>query len=100
VVLGITQLPKPIPLHRQRQLLKRNNNKANPPAKNKQPPPYNTFEGIASGINPMKGIVIADENGNKAGQFHVFQKKLAGAAAKDKAYGLDSAILDLTAFML
>jgi hypothetical protein len=27
----------------------------------------------------------------------VFQKKLAGAAADDKAYGLDSAILDLTA---
>jgi hypothetical protein len=45
----------------------------------------------------MKGVVIADGNGNKAGQFRVFQKKLAGAAADDKAYGLDSAILELTA---
>jgi hypothetical protein len=45
----------------------------------------------------MKGIVIADGNGNKVGQFRVFQKKLAGAAADDKAYGLDSAILDLIA---
>jgi hypothetical protein len=72
--------------------------KANPPAKKKQPPPQkSTFLGIASGVNPMKGIVIADGNGNKAGQFRVFQKKLAGSAAEDKAYGLDSAILDLTA---
>jgi hypothetical protein len=45
----------------------------------------------------VKGIVIADGNGNKAGQFRVFQKKLAGAAADDKAYGLDLAILDLIA---
>jgi hypothetical protein len=45
----------------------------------------------------MKGIVVADGNGNKAGQFRVFQKKLMGAAADDKAYGLDSAILDLIA---
>jgi hypothetical protein len=45
----------------------------------------------------MKGIVIAQGNGNMSGQFCVFQKKLAGAAADDKAYGLDSAILDLTA---
>jgi hypothetical protein len=43
----------------------------------------------------MKGIVIAHGNGNLAGQFRVFQKKLAGAAADDMAYGLDSAILDL-----
>jgi hypothetical protein len=49
--------------------------KANPPAKKKQPPPQkSTFLGIASGVNPMKGIVIADGNGNKAGQFRVFQK--------------------------
>jgi hypothetical protein len=45
----------------------------------------------------MKGIVIADGNDNKAGHFRVFQKKLTGSAAEDKAYGLDSAILDLTA---
>jgi hypothetical protein len=45
----------------------------------------------------MKGMVIADGNGNKAGQFRVFQKKLAGSAAEDKAYGLFLAILDLTA---
>jgi hypothetical protein len=45
----------------------------------------------------MKGIVITQGNGDMAGQFHMFQKKLAGAAADDKAYGLDSAILDLIA---
>jgi hypothetical protein len=45
----------------------------------------------------MKGIVIAQGNGNLAGQFRLFQKKLAGAAAEDKAYGLDSSILDLVA---
>jgi hypothetical protein len=45
----------------------------------------------------MKGIVIAQSNGNLAGKFSVFQRKLAGAAADDKAYGLDSAILDLVA---
>jgi hypothetical protein len=48
----------------------------------------------------MKGIVITQGNGNMSGQFHVFQKKLAGAAADDKAYRLDSAILDLTGFRL
>jgi hypothetical protein len=72
--------------------------KANPPDKKKQPPPQkSTFLGIASGVSPMKGIVIADGNGNKAGQFRVFQNKLAGSAAEDKVYGLDLAILDLTA---
>jgi hypothetical protein len=70
------------------------------PAKKKQPQQHatkSTFEGIASGVTPMKGIVIAQDNGNMAGQFRTFQKKLAGAAADDKAYGLDSAILDLIA---
>jgi hypothetical protein len=43
----------------------------------------------------MKGIVIAQDNGNMSGQFRMFQKKLTGAATVDKAYGLDSAILDL-----
>jgi hypothetical protein len=43
----------------------------------------------------MKGIVIAQGNRNLAGQFRVFQKKLAGAAAESKAYRLDSVILDL-----
>jgi hypothetical protein len=71
--------------------------KANPPAKKKQPPPKNTFKGIASGVNPMKGIVFADGNGSKAGQFCLFQKKLTRAAAEDKEYGLDLTILDLTA---
>jgi hypothetical protein len=73
------------------------NQKANPPAKKKQQqqPVKSTFEGNASGVNPMKGIVIAQGNGNMAGQFRVFQTKLAGAAAE--AYGLDSAILDLIA---
>jgi hypothetical protein len=75
------------------------NQKSNPPAKKKstQQAVKYIFEGIASGVNPMKGIVVADGNGNKAGQFRVFQKKLAGAAADDKAYGLDSAIIDLIA---
>jgi hypothetical protein len=45
----------------------------------------------------MKGTVIAHGKGNLAGQYCLFQKKLAGAAANDKAYGLDSAILDLVA---
>jgi hypothetical protein len=75
------------------------NQKANPPAKKKQQqqPVKSTFKGNASGVNPMKGIVIAQGNGNMAGQFRVFQTKLAGAAADDKAYGLDSAILELIA---
>jgi hypothetical protein len=45
----------------------------------------------------MKYIVIAQGNGNLPCQFRVLQKKLAGAAANDKTYGLDSAILELTA---
>jgi hypothetical protein len=56
-----------------------------------------TFEGIARGISPMKGIVIAQGNGNMSGQSCVFQRKLAGAAADNQAYGLDSAILELAA---
>jgi hypothetical protein len=74
------------------------NQKATPATKKKQSQIVKTtFEGIASGFNPMKGIVIAQGNGNMSGKFRVFQKKLAGAAADDKAYGLDSAILDLIA---
>jgi hypothetical protein len=45
----------------------------------------------------MKGIVIAQGNGNMSGQFRVYQKKMAGSTADDKAYGLDSAILELIA---
>jgi hypothetical protein len=45
----------------------------------------------------MTGIVIAQGNGNMSGQFRLFQKKLTGAAANDKAYGLDPSILELTA---
>jgi hypothetical protein len=45
----------------------------------------------------MKGITIAHGRGNMAGLFRVFQEKLAGAAAEDKSYGLDSSILDLVA---
>jgi hypothetical protein len=75
------------------------NHKPNPPAKKKQPQQAvkSKFEGIASGVTPMKGIVIAQGNGNMSGQFRVFQRKLAGAAADDEAYGLDSAILELIA---
>lgn len=43
----------------------------------------------------MKGAVLAQGNGNLTRQLRVFQEKLAGATAGDKAYGLDSAILDL-----
>jgi hypothetical protein len=80
---------------RKKQHQQQKSPKTNPPAK-KKPPPKPTFEGIASGVSPMKGIVIAQGNGNMSGQFRVYQKKLAGSAADDKAYGLDSAILDLT----
>jgi hypothetical protein len=77
------------------------NQKANPhTTKKKQIQPQtvkSNFDGIASGVSPMKGVVIAQGSGNLAGQFRVFQKKLAGAAADDKAYGLDSSILDLVA---
>jgi hypothetical protein len=79
--------------HQQQQ----KNQMANPvTVKKKQPQVVkSTFEGIASGMSPMKGIVIAQDNGNLAGQFRVFQKKLAGATVDDKAYGLDSSIIDL-----
>jgi hypothetical protein len=77
------------------------NQKLNPQTtKKKQTQPQTVksiFDGIASGVSPMKGIVIAQGSGNLAGKFCVFQKKLAGAAANDKAYGLDSSILDLVA---
>jgi hypothetical protein len=81
--------------HQQQQ----KNQKSNPTAAKKKQPQVvkSTFEGIASGVSPMKGTVIAQGDGNLAGQFRVFQKKLAGAAADDKAYGLDSSILDLIA---
>jgi hypothetical protein len=54
-----------------------------------------TFDGIASGSNPMKGVVIAQGNGNLSEQFRIYLNKLAGSAADDKAYGLDSTILEL-----
>jgi hypothetical protein len=73
--------------------------KANPQAKKKQPQKTvkSKFEVIASSVNPIKGITIAQNNGNMSGLFCVFQKKLTGSAADDKAYGLDSAILELIA---
>ncbi|OEU19788.1 hypothetical protein FRACYDRAFT_235849 [Fragilariopsis cylindrus CCMP1102] len=55
------------------------------------------FEGIASGSSSMKNIVIALANGNLLGQYRVYQNTMAGSAADDKAYGLDSSILDLVA---
>ncbi|OEU23632.1 hypothetical protein FRACYDRAFT_233803 [Fragilariopsis cylindrus CCMP1102] len=79
---------------KKQQQKKGNNNNAS--AKKKQTAtPKSSFKGLASGNSSMKGIVIADGNGNKAGQFRVFQKSLAGTAAEAAAYGLDSAILDL-----
>jgi hypothetical protein len=71
--------------------------KANPEKKKQPSNVKSTFEGTASGVNPMKGLVIAQGNGNLAGQFRIYQKIMAGSAADDKAYGLDSAILDLVA---
>ena len=74
------------------------NQKNNPNSKKKQAnAAVPRFEGVAAGVNPMKGIVIARSHGDLTGQFRVFRKKLAGAAADDKAFGLDSAILDLVA---
>jgi hypothetical protein len=74
------------------------NQKNAPAAKknNQQQVAKSTFEGIASGANPMKGIVIAQGKGNLFDQFRVYLNGLAGSAADDKAYGLDSAILELT----
>ena len=43
----------------------------------------------------MTGVTIVQNIGNMSGLFGVFQKKLAGYAADDKAYGLDLAILEL-----
>jgi hypothetical protein len=76
---------------KQQQQKNQKANTNNPPTKKKQPTQVvkPVFEGIASGVSPMKGTVIAQGHGNMAGQFRVFQKKLAGAAADDKAYGLD-----------
>jgi hypothetical protein len=75
------------------------NQKANPPAKKKQPQKAAKakFEGIASSINPMTGITIAQNIGKMSGLFSVFEKKLTGASADDKAYGLDLSILELVA---
>jgi hypothetical protein len=64
--------------------------------KNQQQVVKSTFDGIASGANPMKGIVIAQGNGNLFDQFRVYLNGLAGSAADDKAYGLNPAILELT----
>jgi hypothetical protein len=84
---------------RKKQQQQQKNQKATQAAKKTQPQVVKQpiFVGTACDISPMKGIVIAQGNGNMSGQFRVFQKKLAGAAAYDKAYGLDSAILELIA---
>ncbi|OEU05857.1 hypothetical protein FRACYDRAFT_257799 [Fragilariopsis cylindrus CCMP1102] len=55
------------------------------------------FEGLASGTSPMKGIVVALANGNLLGQYRILQNTMAGTAASEKAYGLDSSILELVA---
>jgi hypothetical protein len=53
--------------------------KTNPPATKKKQPQVvkSEFEGNASGSSPMKGIVVALANGNLAGQFRVYQDKMA-----------------------
>jgi hypothetical protein len=83
--------------HQQQQQKSQKSNQ--PAAKKKQQPKVvkSIFEGNASGVSPMKGIIVAHGRGNMAGLFRVFQEKLAGSAADDKAYGLDSSILDLVA---
>jgi hypothetical protein len=75
------------------------NQKANPLAAKNKPTQVDksNFKGNASSTSHMEGVVIAQSIGNLAGQFRVFQKKLAGAAAADKVYGLDSAITYLEA---
>jgi hypothetical protein len=83
--------------HQQQQ---QRNHKANHSAtKKKQQPKVvkSVFKGNASGVSPMKGIIVAHGRGNMTGLFRVFQEKLAGSAADDKAYGLDLSILDLVA---
>jgi hypothetical protein len=84
---------------KKQQQQQQKNQKANPATEKKKQSHVtkSSFEGIASGVNPMKGVVIAIGNGNLSGQFRVYQNKMAGAAADDKAYGLDSSILDLVA---
>jgi hypothetical protein len=101
----IPQLPKLRALPQRKQVLERNNNNNNNNRRvkrltlrrNKLKLKKSSCEGIASGVNLMKGILIAIGNGNLSGQFRVYQNKMAGSAADDKAYGLDSSILDLVA---
>jgi hypothetical protein len=78
---GTTATAKAAAKKRNQQQQQQKNQKANPPAAKKEQPQLvvSNFDGIASGVSPMKGIVIAQSNGNLAGQFRVFQKKLAGA---------------------
>jgi hypothetical protein len=75
--------------HQQQQ--QKNQKSSHPAAKKKQQPKVvkSAFEGNASGVSPMKGIIVAHGRGNMAGLFRVFQEKLAGSAADDKAYELD-----------
>ena len=41
----------------------------------------------------MQGIVVAVNNGNLSGQLRIiYHNKMAGSAADDKAYGLESSI--------
>ncbi|OEU05681.1 hypothetical protein FRACYDRAFT_258678, partial [Fragilariopsis cylindrus CCMP1102] len=79
---------------------KKKNHPSNASNKKKQQVAKSKFEGLASGTNPMKGTVIALANGNLLGQYRTYQNTLAGSAAADKAYGLDSVILDLVAKIL
>jgi hypothetical protein len=76
--------------HHQQQQQQKNQKTNSNAAKKKQQPKVvkSSFEGNASGVSPMKGIVIAHGMGNAAGQFRLFQEKLAGSAADAKAYDL------------
>jgi hypothetical protein len=75
---------------RKKQQQHQKNQKTNPPTEKKKQSNVtkSSFEGIASGVNPMKGIVVATGNGNLSGQFRVYQNKMAGSAANDKHMGL------------
>ena len=56
-----------------------------------------TFKSSAAGSNPMKDVVIALGNGNLSEQYRVYTNIMAGSAADDKAFGLDTVILNLKA---
>ena len=83
---------------RKRQQHKNQKNVQNAPKnKTQSQAARSTFKGSAAGSNPMKDIVIAQGNGNLSEQYRVYTNIMAGSAADDKAFGLDTVILNLKA---